>query len=348
MAVQILSEEQISVFCRSLAMMLRSGVTMQEAVELFVQDGDDASPLLHSTAQQMEKALGEGQSFAQTARDTGAFPEYALGVFSMAELSGRLDEVLDRLADYYDRQHALNERLRSTLTYPVALLLMMCGVLSVLVFSVLPMFVRVYNSLTGSLAASSYAYVLAASLIGRVSLVLAVAVSAVLLVLAVMLHTQKGREKLNGPMERSRFTRKAARQLAVSQMADTVSTMLASGAEEDSALEQCIRQTSHTGLRIALQACRSDMQQGTGMAQAFLRHKVLPPLYARMLQGGSESGSLPAAMESVALRMGQEAENALCRLIDDIEPVLIGFLTVSVGFTLLSVMLPLLGILSAV
>lgn len=348
MAVQILSEEQISVFCRNLAMMLRSGVTMQEAVELFVQDGDDASPLLHSTAQQMEKALGEGQSFAQTARDTGAFPEYALGVFSMAELSGRLDEVLDRLADYYDRQHALNERLRSTLTYPVALLLMMCGVLSVLVFSVLPMFVRVYNSLTGSLAASSYAYVLAASLIGRVSLVLAVAVSAVLLVLAVMLHTQKGREKLNGPMERSRFTRKAARQLAVSQMADTVSTMLASGAEEDSALEQCIRQTSHTGLRTALQACRSDMQQGTGMAQAFLRHKVLPPLYARMLQGGSESGSLPAAMESVALRMGQEAENALCRLIDDIEPVLIGFLTVSVGFTLLSVMLPLLGILSAV
>ncbi len=348
MAVQILSEEQISVFCRSLAMMLRSGVTMQEAVELFVQDGDDASPLLHSTAQQMEKALGEGQSFAQTARDTGAFPEYALGVFSMAELSGRLDEVLDRLADYYDRQHALNERLRSTLTYPVALLLMMCCVLSVLVFSVLPMFVRVYNSLTGSLAASSYAYVLAASLIGRVSLVLAVAVSAVLLVLAVMLHTQKGREKLNGPMERSRFTRKAARQLAVSQMADTVSTMLASGAEEDSALEQCIRQTSHTGLRTALQACRSDMQQGTGMAQAFLRHKVLPPLYARMLQGGSESGSLPAAMESVALRMGQEAENALCRLIDDIEPVLIGFLTVSVGFTLLSVMLPLLGILSAV
>lgn len=348
MAVQILSEEQISVFCRSLAMMLRSGVTMQEAVELFVQDGDDASPLLHSTAQQMEKALGEGQSFAQTARDTGAFPEYALGVFSMAELSGRLDEVLDRLADYYDRQHALNERLRSTLTYPVALLLMMCGVLSVLVFSVLPMFVRVYNSLTGSLAASSYAYVLAASLIGRVSLVLAVAVSAVLLVLTVMLHTQKGREKLNGPMERSRFTRKAARQLAVSQMADTVSTMLASGAEEDSALEQCIRQTSHTGLRTALQACRSDMQQGTGMAQAFLRHKVLPPLYARMLQGGSESGSLPAAMESVALRMGREAENALCRLIDDIEPVLIGFLTVSVGFTLLSVMLPLLGILSAV
>ena len=348
MAVQILSEEQISVFCRSLAMMLRSGVTMQEAVELFVQDGDDASPLLHSTAQQMEKTLGEGQSFAQTARDTGAFPEYALGVFSMAELSGRLDEVLDRLADYYDRQHALNERLRSTLTYPVALLLMMCCVLSVLVFSVLPMFVRVYNSLTGSLAASSYAYVLAASLIGRVSLVLAVAVSAVLLVLAVMLHTQKGREKLNGPMERSRFTRKAARQLAVSQMADTVSTMLASGAEEDSALEQCIRQTSHTGLRTALQACRSDMQQGTGMAQAFLRHKVLPPLYARMLQGGSESGSLPAAMESVALRMGQEAENALCRLIDDIEPVLIGFLTVSVGFTLLSVMLPLLGILSAV
>ena len=75
---------------------------------------------------------------------------------------------------------------------------------------------------------------------------------------------------------------------------------------------------------------------------------MLPPLYGRMLLSGSESGHLSETMEELSRRLGQEAEEGLCAVMDRTEPVLIGFLTLSVGLTLLGVMLPLLGILGAV
>lgn len=345
MADKILSQTQISVFCSGIAMMLRSGVPISEAAALFAED---ASGPLAEAAKAMSGDMQFGESFADAAAKTGVFPDYALGVFRTAELSGRLDEVLERLADYYDRQDALQNRLRSTLTYPVVLLLLMCGVLAVLVFAVLPMFERVYGSLTGSLAGSSYAYVLAAAVIGRVSLVVAVAVSAALLVLVVLMRSEQGREKLRGPMENSFFTKNAAWTLAVSKLTDTLSTLLASGTDPDSAMEMAAELTEHTGLKAILADCMEKMRMGEGLANTLFRHNVLPQLYGRMLVGGSESGNLGATLEKLSDRLGKDAENELCAIIDKTEPILIGFLTVSVGLTLLSVMLPLLGILGAV
>jgi type IV pilus assembly protein PilC len=228
------------------------------------------------------------------------------------------------------------------------LLLGMSFALAVLVFAVLPMFERVYDNLTGSLLSSSYAYVLAATLIGRISLVFAGLLGIVLLVLAFGIRSDKGREKLRNTMETSHFTRKAAWLLAVSEVMDTLSALLASGTDEDSALALCIEQTRHKKLHEALEKCREETQMGVGVATAFAHQKILPAMYGKMLLGGAQSGELVQVTENLARRTAQEAENGLCSVIDRTEPILIGFLTASVGLTLLSVMLPLLGILSAI
>lgn len=76
--------------------------------------------------------------------------------------------------------------------------------------------------------------------------------------------------------------------------------------------------------------------------------RYCPPCTAKWLLGGAQSGELVQVTENLARRTAQEAENGLCSVIDRTEPILIGFLTASVGLTLLSVMLPLLGILSAI
>ena len=342
MAEKFLTQEQLSAFCSSLAMLLRSGASLSEASSLFEEDGMDTA--LRQASTEISLSVAAGEPFSAAAEKTGVFPEYALSVFSTAELSGRLDEALDRLADHYDRQSALYD----TLTYPAVLMLMMCGVLAVLVFAVLPMFERVYDNLTGSLLSSSYAYVLAATLIGRISLVFAGLLGIVLLVLAFGMRSDKGREKLRNTMETSRFTRKAAWLLAVSEVMDTLSALLASGTDEDSALALCIEQTRHKKLHKALEKCREETQMGVGIATAFAHQKILPAMYGKMLLGGAQSGELVQVTENLARRTAQEAENGLCSVIDRTEPILIGFLTASVGLTLLSVMLPLLGILSAI
>lgn len=342
---KMLAPAQISVFCGSIAMMLRAGVPLSQAAATFSQDA--AGPL-GAAAGAMARDLEEGCCFADAAEKTGAFPAYALGVFRTAELSGRLDEALERLADDYDRQQRLSQRLQATLSYPAALLLMMCGVLAVLVFGVLPMFQGVYSSITGSLAASSYAYVLAAAAVGRVSLVLCALASAVLLWLCLLLRGEPGRKKLRRLLEKLVFTRDASRLLALSRLTDTLSTLLASGTDPDTALELAQGLTEHSALKTYLSRCREQMSQGAGLAAALVQGQILPPLYGRMLLGGSESGRLAETMEELSRRLGREAEEGLCAVMDRTEPVLIGFLTLSVGLTLLGVMLPLLGILGAV
>lgn len=344
MAQKMLTDTQIEILCGNIGMMLRSGAGCAEACALFAQDAQGPAA---EAARQISDAMERGQTFSESAKATGLFPPYALGVFETAEYSGRLDEAMERLADFYQRQHKLTVRLRSTLAYPVALLLMMCGVLAVLVFSVLPMFRRVYDGLTGSLAASSYAYVAGAENVGKVSLVIAAAAALALLALAVGVSTRKGRQWLRLPMERSRLTGEAARLMAVSRLADTLSTLLASGTDPDSALRRSMALTEHTGLRASLAACEGLMEQGEGLAQSLFRNGVFSALYGRMLVAGSESGNLSAVLEQLSRKLGEEAEERLGRLIDAAEPVLLGFLTLSVGAALLSVMLPLLGILSA-
>ena len=93
-------------------------------------------------------------------------------------------------------------------------------------------------------------------------------------------------------METSRFTRKAAWLLAVSEVMDTLSALLASGTDEDSALALCIEQTRHKKLYEALEKCREETQMGVGIATAFAHQKILPAMYGKMLLGGARSGEL--------------------------------------------------------
>lgn len=345
MAEKTMDQLSLSVFCSSLSMMLHAGVGASEACALFAEDNDAYAA---GAARAVADLMDSGMSFADAARECGMFPEYALGVFQTAELSGRMEEALDRLGVYYDRQHGMMVRLRSTLTYPAALLLMMCGVLAVLVFFVLPMFEKVYGSLTGALAASSYAYVIAAGVIARISLVLSAVLSAALLVTAAAGRSADGQRKLSRFLEKFRFTADAFRNLAVSNMADSLATLLSSGMDTDSAMDLVVERTSHEELHRTLQLCMEEMRAGEGLAQTLFRGGVFSALYGRMLVGGAESGNLEKTLGDLSERIGRDAEEALIALMDGTEPLLIGFLAVSVGLTLLSVMLPLLGILGAV
>lgn len=354
MSEKILSETQLSAFCGGLAMMLRSGIPPSDAVALLA--AADASSGVHGdaaltdglrrAAARIGGYMETGDDFSSAAEKTGMFPEYALGVFRTAEISGRLDGALDRLSRYYESQSRLVERLRGAVAYPMVLMLLMCAVLAVLVFAVLPVFLRVYSSMTGSLAASAFAYVPAANAVGRISLILSLLAGVMMLVPALLVRSPNGREKLRPLLEKNRFTRRAFRMLSVSQLMGMISALLLSGADEAAALDYALRRNGGGLPDTVMKECRSDMGSGMSLCRALRHRQVLPVLYAQMLLAGEESGTLPQTMEHISLRLAEDAENALCAVIDGIEPVLIGYLTVTVGFTLLSVMLPLLGVMN--
>ena len=139
-----------------------------------------------------------------------------------------------------------------------------------------------------------------------------------------------------------------ARRLAEAQFTPALATFTASGMDTDTAMERASDMVRHRALRAQLESCRRQMLEGRSLAQAVYDNRVFEPLYARMLMSGARSGNLDQVLARLAQVFSEDANMRMGRIIDSVEPVLAGFLTVSVGITLLAVMLPLIGILTSI
>lgn len=341
-----LNSLEVSAFCESLAMMLAAGIPVEEAVGLLGEDAaennfKDAAGALH------DALLGCGV-LSQAVAQCGILPEYASSMIAAGESAGRTESVLRSLARHYAAQARLEQKLKSALVYPLGLLGLMAVILAVLVATVLPVFGRVYQSLAGDMATSSYGYLRFGQAVGWIGLVLTLAAALCLLVCWLQSRTPAGRSRLEGVFERLPFTRKAAASLAVARFTGALSVFLASGVNVDSAMDAACAMVTHKATARKLEAARARMEAGAGLCSAIYEEKIFEPLYGRMLLSSARAGSAESTLEHLTQVFSEDADQQLDKLIDSIEPLLAGFLTVAVGLTLLSAMLPLIGILGSI
>lgn len=336
----------VSAFCEDLAMMLAAGIQVDEALTLI--SGDGGGGPLGQAAAAVLAGVQAGAPLAEAVEKTGLFPAYAAQLIAAGEDAGRTEEVLRRLAAYYVAQDKLEKKLKSAVVYPAVLLFLMSAVLAVLVVRVLPVFSGVYTSLTGSVAASSYSYILAADIMGWAALCVVLLLTLLLLAGAAVLRSRRGGRAIARLLEKLPFTATASRRVAQARFLTTLATMVASGLDTDLSLSRAAGMVAHSGLRAQLQRCQEEMAGGRSLAQAFYDNGVLEPLYARMLQSGARAGQLDEVLFRLAGLFTEEANGRVGAVIDGVEPALAGFLTVSVGATLLAVMLPLVGILTSI
>ena len=341
-----LESQAISVFCQEMSMMLHAGITPEEALGLLSEDTKEGS--FHDVMKSMEKEMILGESFSQAFKKSGAFPVYAQDMIAAGEQAGRLDQVLRSLTGYYERQDHLQKQIRSAIIYPLVLLLMMSAVLILMVTLVMPVFVDVYENMAGTLAQSSYYYISAARVISIVSMIVIGLISLLILGLFLASRTPAGKEKVLSILRKFPMTKSAIRQSSVSQFTDVLSTFLSSGMDTDTAMEEAVSLVTHPELKKDVDAAFDEMKEGKSLAQALYDHSIYPPLYGRMLLSSARSGQLEEMLTKLADVTGIDSEEQIQQLISSIEPILTGFLTISVGLTLLSIMLPLAGMLSAI
>lgn len=336
----------VSVFCENLAMMLSAGIPADGAMELLAQDAQKG--VFCDATKAVEREMLEGATLGEALQKSQCFPDYAVNMVQAGELAGRTEDVLRNLSVYYDAQSRLESKLKSAVVYPAVFLLVMAGILLLLVTTVLPIFTGVYTSLVGDLAASSYSYVSIAYVVGYCAL--AVTITLVLLLLAVDICSKSlgGRAFLSRVFQKLPFTSGTSYAVALSQFMTALATFVASGVDSDTALREAMAMVEHRQMQQKLNSCRTQMEDGQSLAQAFQKEKLFDSLYTRMLVSGAHSGQTENVLAQLARLFSEDTDRRINRLIDFIEPALAIFLTVSVGLTLISVMLPLIGILGAI
>lgn len=349
MAKPKLDSAGISLFCESVAMMLAAGIQTDEAVGILSEDIGDTS--LRITCESVYRSLNEGKTLAQSMKESDAFPRYAVDMVSVGESAGRLEEVLRSLGVYYDEEDRLFAKIRSAVGYPAALLCVMSLILAFTVVVILPVFEDVYVSIAGSLTNGSFGAVGLSIGIGWAALVVTLLCTVVALAGVVACRSEAGRIKVMRLFEKFPVTRSAMEQLAVSRFTSALAAYTASGVNTDAAMKEALEIVEHAGLKAKGQAAYAlmiDSEQPRSLAQAISEAEVFEQIHARLLTIGTRSGSLDAALDRLSSNFFDDAILRIDAAIDNIEPALAAFLTIAVGATLISVMMPLIGIMGSI
>lgn len=338
----MISNENLSSLCLELSLLLHAGVSTGDALFLLAEE-EDQGGTLRSMAEQVDS----GETLSAALRESGVFPAYVCGLVEVGEQTGRTEEALASLSRYYEDRVRLTRRVRSALLYPAVMLALMLVVIGVLLVKVLPIFDDVYASLGGRLTGVAAGLLtLGRWLEGAMpALFIALAAAAVLALLFTL--SASLRQKVLSQWQKTRGDKGVSRMLNNARLAQALAMGMSSGlpVEEAVALSASL---TEAGAKKRCEDCRSRLENGESLGDALKKSGLLPARQSRLLELGQRGGAGDAAMEKIAQDLSEEGEAALDALVSRVEPALVLVCSVLVGLILLSVMLPLMHIMSAI
>ncbi len=342
---KLLDTKETSMFCEQVALILDSGIPIRDGVEALVNNYKNTR--YADKFEAMLDIIEQSGSFYEAVSSAGFFPSYMVSMVRIGEQAGKLDHVMRALGAYYEGQSKVNAAVKNAVLYPTVLILMMAAVVAVLVIKVLPVFDQVFQSLGSDLSASGNAVMRFGMGAGKAVLIL-IGVILLALVVCVLLSKSKYKAafldflyKVFPPAGRVR------EKIAAQRFASVISMMLSSGypIEEGMALAPEIVDDSVSKEKIL--KCAKLMEQ-LSFADAVSQVGLFDEIHNKMISVGQLSGQTDGVMAKLADIYEEELDQSVSYMVSLIEPTLVAVVSVMVGSILLSVMLPLLGIISSI
>lgn len=337
----------LSMFCRQFATLIGAGVSLVRCLD--VLDQQTESMRLKEVIRDIQREVEGGSTLS---RAMGRFPRVfsalAVGLIRAGEVGGVLDETLDRLAQFLEKDMALRRKVKSSMTYPVLVGVVGLGIMVFLATFIIPRFVALFAEI--GLAVDEFP--LPTLLLVRASNVItgwwwlcllfgAVGFMAIRRVIA----TRTGRRyfdalRLRLPVMGSLFLK-----VGIARFARTLSTLLGSGVPILQAMETTAGAVDNTVLADAILAARSSVREGQSISEPLANSGMFPPMVVQMIAIGEETGQLDGMLSRVADFYEEEVDAAVAGLTSALEPVMIVGLGFMVGFVVISMFLPLVRLI---
>ncbi|MDE6727826.1 MAG: type II secretion system F family protein [Oscillospiraceae bacterium] len=339
-----LTSDEISYFCEQLSLVLNAGMSFADGFEILCEDMEDNRMMSLCIA--MRDDMNEEKTLSQAMEDSKAFPEYAVKMVMIGEMTGRLEKVLQGLSEYYDARAEMARTVRSSVLHPLMLLVMMTAVIVVLITLVIPMFGNIFSQFDSSVGETVKSTISLAYGVGTAMLIVLLVVIAVSVIVAVLSKIPSTRQKLANFVSVFPMTKRMAKRFSLSKISDAISMMVASGIAPDEVLENAAKLIDDKKLSQKLLECRKRVLDGEYFADVISTAGIFPSMYARSLKIAYSSGSFEKAWKKLADQCGDAAMETATNLVAFIEPAIVIVLTTVIGAILLTVMIPLMNIMS--
>ena len=341
-----MKHEELAAFFEDMGMMIKSGISVSEAVTLLFEETEESDSSLHRTLAVMSDSLSSGSSLAGAMREAGSFPEYAVDMTDSSEYTGNLEATMYQLSDYYRRENSIRNTLTSAVRYPAILLVMLIAVLVVMLVWVFPAFEGVYSNLAGSLTSSSYSYLSGSFVMCRVLLVIA-AVLAVILIAGTAAWKSGKKDLVRRMLSHFGMFRDLFAKVDLYRFTLCFEMFLAGGANMDDALEKSMPVAETEELWSKLSRCIEKAREGKSFSQTAYEENLYDRANNRMLIPAERSGMLDEIMLKITDNLAADIDKRVSQIADTIEPMLSGLLMICIGVMLISLMVPLIGIMNS-
>jgi type IV pilus assembly protein PilC len=347
MGKKSLSFEELAILSRQLALVIDSDISFQEGIDLIKEQTADARII--AMLDRIKAGIQGGETLGETLdRESGILPQFYISMLRMGEESGNLHKVLVRNAEAYEKDIKTSKKVRSAITYPIVLSILMLGVIILLITTVMPMFRDILDSLGGQIPPFTAALIGFASFLGDNIIVILGFLAVILLALDLYRNTKSGarffdRMKLSMPVQKRIVT-----SLAALRFARSMSMLIKSGIPTAKAMLMIRPLMGNVYLSRSIGEAAEIINRGGTLKDALIKISLFPGLLVKLISIAESTGHIDEMFDKAADIMDDELDSRLDGLTAVLEPMLIIVLSLILGAILLSVIFPVISIMNAI
>jgi type IV pilus assembly protein PilC len=336
-------KDELVIFTRQLSTMISAGIPLLESLE--VLSGQIDNPGFAKTLRLVSEDVRGGSDFSSAlTRHPKVFQSIYVSMVKAGEVSGQLDEILVRLAEYQESSAKLKREIKAAMTYPCISLAMVLGISMFLLIGIVPQFRPIFDSLGIKLPALTAA-VLGCSrwLVANWLIAGGIAIAG-FIGLVIFKRSETGAYLIDWFFLKMPIFGPLFRKVALSRFSRTFSTLLRSGVPILGSLEIVAETSGNRIISRAVLFARDSVRNGNSLSDPLDKSPVFPPMVTRMIAIGEKSGSLEQLLEKISVFYDEQVSAAVKSLTSMIEPLLIGLMGGLVGTIVFAVFLPIFEI----
>jgi type IV pilus assembly protein PilC len=328
-------------------MLLEAGITLHGSLQIMQDDEQsrDGKEMMNV----LIDALGRGESFSTAIERSALFPRYMVHMVEIGEKTGRLVQTLTALSEHYNRQERLAVTIKSSVMYPAILLILMIVVVLILIVQVLPIFSDVFGRLGSHMSPLAVSLMNFGSWLGDAAIVIAIVLGVIFAVAFLAWCIRAVRVALKKAFMNRWGGRGIFDHIATSRFTSAMSLAMASGLDTSESTDIAFAISGGSkAVDMKHKKCTELLDSGITLAEALTKADILSSQDGKMLSIGSHGGKADEAMAEIARRGDINVRDEIDRIVGKIEPTLVIISSVVIGIILLSVMLPLMGIMTSI
>lgn len=335
--------DEIVILSRQLATMVEAGIPILQGLDALQEQVTQS--FLKKVLVNVRDDIQVGSSLSSAfAKHPTVFDTLFVNMVRVGETGGVLSKILDRVAGYMEKTLKLKRKVKSALIYPAVVISMAIGITILLLVKVVPTFASIYASFNHELPALTQMLITISAVLRKFLLVVVVIIVGIVYSLMRWHKSEKGAFIIDGALLRLPIFGELLRKVAISRFSRTLATLIQSGVPILESLDIVKKTSGNKVIEIVIENVKNNVREGTSIVAPLSKSGVFPPMVVRMISIGEKSGEMEKMLLKIAEFYDDQVDAAVDGLTSIIEPLIIGFLGIIVGFIVIALFLPIINI----